>query len=234
MSFEKNTFMKQFLFITTILFSIITGAQNPIEMVVSDFDMIKSYDLITVNLVKSSENKIIISGRDAQDVEYVQKNGILKIRMRSEKIFDGTETFVHVYYKNLLTIDANEGSVILSNELIEQDRLEIKVQEGATVKAGLQVKNIDVRAVTGGIVQLSGQVEDQIIVVNTGGIVENANLRSDYTKVKVQAGGEVEVFASQTADVNVRAGGDVLVYGNPKNVKKKTLFGGRIKIMDKD
>jgi hypothetical protein len=226
--------MKRLLLATTFFLSIISGAQNPIEMVVSDFDMIKSYDLITVNLVKSTENKIIISGRDAQDVEYVQKNGILKIRMRSEKIFDGTETFVHVYYKELSTIDANEGSVILSNELIEQDRLEIKVQEGATVKAGLKVKNLDVRAVTGGIVQLSGQVEDQILVVNTGGIVENAKLRTDYTKVKVQAGGEVELYAIQTVDIKVQAGGDVIVYGNPKNVKQKTLFGGRIKIIDKD
>lgn len=51
--------------------------------------------------------------------------------MRAENIFDGAETFVHVYYKKLLTIDANEGSRIVSNGLIEQNRLVIKVQEGA-------------------------------------------------------------------------------------------------------
>ncbi len=224
--------MKHLFTLVVLLTSIFNYSQNPIETVVSNFDTIKTFDLVTVNLVKSNENKIIISGEDAQYVEYVQKNNILKIRMQTDKIFDGTETFVHVYYKELKTIDANEGSIILSNELIEQNRLEIKVQEGAKVKAGLTVKNLDVRAVTGGIVQLSGQVEDQIVVVNTGGIVENAKLKSDYSKVKVQAGGEVEVFASQTVDINVRAGGDVIVYGNPKNIDKKTLFGGRIKIMD--
>lgn len=226
--------MKKLLFITAILFSLLSGAQNPIETVVSDFDTIKAYDLVTVNLVKSSENKIIISGRDAQDVEYVQKNGILKIRMRAEKIFDGTETFVHVYYKELAVIDANEGSLIVSNELLEQDRLEIRVQEGAKVTAGLKVKNIDIRAVTGGIVQLSGQVEDQIVVVNTGGVVENEGLITDYTKVKVQAGGEVAIFATQSVDISVRAGGDVMVYGHPSKVKKQTLFGGRIEVIDKD
>jgi hypothetical protein len=223
--------MKSFLFIIPILFSFLSIAQNPIEAIISDFDKLKTYDLITVSLVKSSENKIIISGRDSQDVEYVQKNGVLKIRMRAENIFDGAETFVRVYYKKLLTIDANEGSRIVSNGLIEQNRLVIKVQEGASVKAGLKVKNLDVRAVTGGIVELSGQVEDQILVVNTGGIVENAKLRTYYTKVNVQAGGEVEIYATQTADINVRAGGDVIVYGSPVNVKKKTLLGGRVKIM---
>jgi hypothetical protein len=223
--------MKSFLFIIPILFSFLSIAQNPIEAIISDFDKLKTYDLITVSLVKSSENKIIISGRDSQDVEYVQKNGVLKIRMRAENIFDGAETFVRVYYKKLLTIDANEGSRIVSNGLIEQNRLVIKVQEGASVKAGLKVKNLDVRAVTGGIVELSGQVEDQILVVNTGGIVENAKLRTYYTKVNVQAGGEVEIYATQTADINVRAGGDVIVFGSPVNVKKKTLLGGRVKIM---
>jgi hypothetical protein len=226
--------MKSLLFIAAILFSIITLAQNSIETIVSDFDKIKTYDLITVSLVKSSENKIIISGRDAQDVEYVQKNGILKIRMRAEKIFDGAETFVSVYYKKLLCIDANEGSRVVSNGLIEQNRLEIKVQEGASFKAGLKVKNLDIRAVTGGIVQLSGEVEDQILVVNTGGIVENSRLRTYYTQVKVQAGGEVEIYATDTVDINVQAGGDVIVYGNPVNVKKNTLLGGRVTIMDKD
>ncbi|WP_213521100.1 head GIN domain-containing protein [Nonlabens sp.] len=226
--------MKQFVLTTAILFSLLTLAQNPIETVVSDFDTIKTYDLVTVNLVKSSENKIIISGRDAQDVEYVQKNDILKIRMRAEKSFDGTETFVHVYYKELAVIDANEGSLIVSNELIEQDRLEIRVQEGASVRAGLSVKNLDVRAVTGGMLQLSGQVEDQIIVVNTGGIIENDRLLSDYTKVQVQAGGEIAVYATKRVDINVRAGGTVTVYGNPLKVKKNILFGGRINIVDKD
>lgn len=226
--------MKQFVLTTAILFSLLALAQNPIETVVSDFDTIKTYDLVTVNLIKSSENKIIISGRDAQDVEYVQKNDILKIRMRAEKSFDGTETFVHVYYKELAVIDANEGSLIVSNELIEQDRLEIRVQEGASVRAGLSVKNLDVRAVTGGMLQLSGQVEDQIIVVNTGGIIENDRLLSDYTKVQVQAGGEIAVYATKRVDINVRAGGTVTVYGNPLKVKKNILFGGRINIVDKD
>ncbi|WP_298953409.1 head GIN domain-containing protein [uncultured Nonlabens sp.] len=225
--------MNRLLFTVTILFCVFSIAQNPSENTISDFDTIKVFDLITVNLVKSSENKIVISGEDVDDVEYIEKNGLLKVRMRPEKAFDGSKTFVHVYYKELYLIDANEGSRVFSNELIELDRLQIKVQEGAMVTAGLIVKNLDVKAVTGGIVRLSGQVEDQILVVNTGGIVENAQLKSDYSKVKLQAGGDVEIFATQFVDINIRAGGDVVVYGNPKDVKEKTLFGGSIMILDK-
>lgn len=223
----KTVLLSIFLLSITICFS-----QNPREEKVSDFDTIKVFDLITVNLVKSDENKIIISGHDASDVEFVHKNGTLKIRMAFNKQFDGTETFVHVHYTNLKTIDGNEGSYITSNELIEQQQLEIRVQEGARVKAGVKVELIEIKAVSGGITEVSGKVDQQNISVNSGGIVNNQELKSKASKVKVRAGGEVEIYAMNSVDVNVQAGGDVIVSGNPKEIRQKTFAGGRIKIMN--
>lgn len=218
--------------ITAILLLVVsfTHAQTPIELTIPQFNTIKVYDLMTVNLVKSTENKIIITGRDAQDVEYVLKNDLLKVRMKTDKIFDGGNTFVHVYYTNIDVIDGNEGAVITSNEMIEQPQLSIMVQEGARVKAGLKIDNLKLRAVSGGIIEASGTATYQEVVVNTGGIIENHKLVTDYTTVKVQAGGEVEVHATKSVDVNVRAGGDVIVTGSPQKVSKKTLFGGSISI----
>ncbi|MGJ8683007.1 MAG: head GIN domain-containing protein [Nonlabens sp.] len=215
------------------LFITATGfTQNPREVELGSFDTIKVYDLITVNLVKSTEDKIIISGQDASDVEFVHKNGTLKVRMAFDRQFDGTKTFVHVHYTSLKTIDGNEGSVITSNELIEQPQLEIRVQEGARVKAGVIVENLDIKAVSGGITEVSGTVDQQNISVNTGGIVENRALKSKSTNIKVRAGGEVEVHAMNAVDISIQAGGDVVVFGSPREVKQKTFAGGRIKIME--
>ena len=220
--------MKILSILVITLLSLISTAQ--IEESVGNFDTIKVYDLITVNLVKSDENKIVITGEDASYVEFVQKNGILKIRMEFEKSFDGTETFVHVHYKELATIDGNEGSVITSNELIEQEQIELCTQEGATIRAGVKVDLLKVRAVTGGIMEISGTTDHQQVTVNTGGIVENEKLRSNHTSVTVKAGGEVEVTATESVDVDIKAGGDVIVYGNPNKVRKKTFAGGSISI----
>ncbi len=217
------------LFIALFI-SVIGFAQNPREIELGKFDTIKVYDLITVNLVKSDENKIIISGQDASDVEFVNKNGTLKVRMDFDKQFDGTETFVQVHYTDLKTIDGNEGAYITSNELIEQPQLEIRVQEGARVKAGVMVEYLELKAVTGGITEISGTVDQQNISVNSGGIVENIELKSKRTKVKVRAGGEVEIYAMDAVDINIQAGGDVVVFGNPQKVSKKTFAGGRIDI----
>jgi hypothetical protein len=220
--------MKTLCIVVFFLFLADVQAQNPVEISIPQFSIIKVFDLITVNLVKSTENKIIITGRDAQDVQYVLKNNLLKVRMKTNKIFDGVETFVHVYYTQLDVIDGNEGAVITSNKPIKQAQLSIMVQEGARVKVGLSVDNLKLRAVSGGIIEASGTATFQDATVNTGGIVENRKLITDHSTVKVQAGGEVMVHATESIDVNVRAGGDVNVTGSPKKVIQKTLFGGRI------
>ncbi|WGK65830.1 head GIN domain-containing protein [Croceiramulus getboli] len=214
------------LTLTTALF-----AQNPITRQLDDFTTVKAFDRVVINLVKSETNKVVISGEDAEDVVVINKDGVLKIRMDFEKIFDGNRTFIHVHYTEIAIIDGNEGAVITTNELLEQDRIELRVQEGARITAGLQVKEANLRAVTGGILEISGRSDTQNVKVNTGGIYEGRSLETKTSNVKVQAGGDVSLFASEIANIKIRAGGDVYVYGNPDQVIKDRVFGGRVKIM---
>ncbi|SCY33507.1 Putative auto-transporter adhesin, head GIN domain [Nonlabens sp. Hel1_33_55] len=222
--------MKNILSIIAFSLSLAVAAQGDKEVNIDNFHTIKAYDLINVQLVKSDVNKLEIKGKDSDNVTYVFKDGLLKLRMDTNKIFDGNNTYVTVFYTDLKTIDANEGAEIYAKDISGQDSVEIKTQEGARVVAGVDLNKIDVRAVTGGIVELHGKVIKQNVTVNTGGIVENRELKSETTEVKVQAGGEVEVYASKSVDARVRAGGDIIVYGNPKNVNQKSLFGGDIVI----
>ncbi|KQC32362.1 chaperonin [Nonlabens sp. YIK11] len=222
--------MKNILAILALTISFAVNAQGEREINIDNFHTIKAFDLINVQLIKSDVNKLEIKGKDSENVTYVFKDGLLKLRMDTDKIFDGNNTYVTVYYTNIKTIDANEGAEIYAKDISGQDAVEIRTQEGARVVAGIDLNKVDVRAVTGGIVELSGKVIKQNVVVNTGGIVENRDLKSETTDVKVQAGGEVEVYASASIDAVVRAGGDIIVYGNPTNVNKKTTFGGDIVI----
>lgn len=224
--------MKKILFLFAVVCSLTVSAQRMIDKEVGDFNKIKVFDLIEVNLIKSDENRITIKGDNVYDIKVVNDDGTLKLRMQLDKRFRGEDTFIEVFYNHLDVIDGNEGSKIVSNELIKQDHLEIRSQEGAQIKVGLDVVNLDVRAVTGGIVEASGLAENQWIVLNTGGIFEGRELKTSNTDVKITAAGEAEVYASDKVDINVKAGGDVYVYGNPKDVNKKTLAGGRVHFKD--
>ncbi len=224
--------MKNLLLLLFAIVSLSVSGQRIVDKEVGDFNKIKVFDLIEVNLIKSDVNKVIIKGRNVDDIKIVNTDGTLKLRMHLEKKFQGEDTFIEVYYKQIDIIDGNEGSKIVCNELIKQDHLEIRAQEGAKIKAGLDVVDLEVRAVTGGIVETSGLAKNQWIVLNTGGIFEGRGLKTLNTDIKITAAGEAEVFASDKVDINVKAGGDVYVYGNPKEINKNTLAGGRIYIKD--
>lgn len=224
--------MKYIITFCLALTTLSTFSQRTIDREVGDFNEIKVFDLIEVNLIQSDENRILIKGRNIDDIKWVNKEGTLKLRMELEKKFQGEDTFIEVYYKKLNVIDSNEGARITCNEMVQKDRIELRAQEGAQINIGMDVGYADIRAVTGGIIEASGLAENQTIVLNTGGIFDGRDLRSSTSDVKIQAGGEAEVFASDRIDINVKAGGDVTVYGQPKEVNKKTFIGGRVRIVD--
>jgi hypothetical protein len=220
--------MKTFITATFLLITTLLTAQNPKEIGVGEFNEVKVYDLIVVNLIKSNEAKVVITGDDIEDVELINKDGKLKIRMKFDKTFNGTNTFVAVYYTSIDIIDGNEGAFISSNELIEQNQIELRAQEGAQLKIGLDVDQVT-KAVSGGIIETRGKAISQNITLNTGGVYEGKSFETQNTTVNIRAAGEADVYASKTVDAKVIAGGDVYIYGNPENVKEKTTLGGRIK-----
>lgn len=224
--------MKNIVSILVLLVSITVFSQNPKEQNVGDFTTVKVYDLIKISLIKSDENKVSITGDDVDDVEVINKNGILKIRMKFNHSFNGTKTFVAVHYTNLKVIDGNEGARIVGNELIEQDEIELRAQEGAILKIGLNVEKVTVRAVSGGIIETKGKANSQEIKINTGGIYQGQAFETKNTTVSIKAGGEADVNASYFVEAKTRAGGDIYIYGNPETVDKSTSFGGRIERRD--
>ena len=207
-------------------------SQETIEKNIGDFDEIKVYDLINVHLIKSDENKAIISGDNKSDVELVNKNGSLRIKMRLGENFEGNKTVVNLHYKSIDVIDANEGSYVTSEETFKQYNIELRAQEGAIIKVPLEVTDAKIKAVTGGVIEVSGNVIRQDISMNTGGIFQGKNLKSESTYIAIRAAGEGHINASKLADIKIRAGGDVYIYGNPEKVNESKILGGRIQRMD--
>jgi hypothetical protein len=214
-----------------LLVSIVTG-QNMIEKTVGEFQELKVYDLIEVQLVKSNENKIVITGKNTEDVIIVNKRGKLKIKMNLEESFDGKDTSVILYYTSIDIIDANEGAIISSKKKIKQFEIKLKAQEGARINVNLKVQIASIKSVSGGIIETAGKALKQDISINTGGVYKGKDLKTETTEILINAAGEADVNASELVDIRIRAGGDVYIYGNPKTVNKSRVIGGRIKHMN--
>ena len=118
--------MKQLLFIAVLVFAsgILQSQDEKINRGLEQFRELKVFDGISVNLIKSNENKAVISGANTTKVAIVNNSGVLKIRMEIDKIFSGYRTFVDLYYSGtLVVIDVNEDARISSRETLQQDVL---------------------------------------------------------------------------------------------------------------
>lgn len=218
--------MKKLLFIVFVLITQINLAQ--VSKNLGDFDKVKVFDKFHVKLIPSSENKIIISGTRENEVEIINKNGELKIRMPFPKLLSGNDILVQLFYKKLESISASEGSFVSSDTSIKQTSIDLSVKEGAEININLDVENANIRAVSGGIIELSGEASHQDVVIFSGGVLKAKKLHTSQTNISVSAGGNAEIFATTLVDAKVKAGGSVYIYGKPKQINKETFIGGTI------
>ncbi len=220
----KNAFFV-FILATSSLFAQ-NVTKNP-----GEFTGVKVFDQISVQLIPSDESKVEISGVRAEEVEVINKNGELKIRMPFKKLLQGETIEATVYYQKLQTVEASEGSYVNSETPIKAVAFLLSAKEGAQIKIALDVQKATLKLNSGGIIKLTGTTENQDISITSGGELEAKTFISKQTKVTVSAGGEAEVFATDLVDAKVSAGGDIYIYGSPKQINQKTVIGGNIKEM---
>lgn len=218
--------MKKIVFSLVLLSSVAFGQ---VEKNVGDFTKITAFDRIDVFLIPGIENKVLLDGSGADEVQLVNKNGELKIRMPLTKMLDGDNISATVYYKNINAVEANEGSRIACGDKIKATTFDIIAKEGSEVKLILDVAKLTVRTANGSKITLEGKAKNQDVVVNSGGIYEAEKLITEQTTIAGNAGGEADVFATELVDAKVRAGGNITIYGKPKQINQKVIAGGTIK-----
>jgi len=224
--------MKQ-TFLNILAFSIFTFGFSQVEKDLGEFHKVTSFDQIDVQLVKASENRIELKGDGANEVEVINKNGELKIRMPLTQLMQGDAISATLYYKNLEAVEANEGSRISSNDVFSSSHFDIIVKEGAQVKLPLDTDKLSVRISNGSILELTGKADFTEVIVNSGAEYEASELQTKQTTITANAGGKAEIFATNYVNAKVRAGGEIDIYGKPKQIDQKTIAGGSIKQVSK-
>lgn len=218
--------MKKIVY-SLLLISSIAFAQT--EKNIGDFTKVTAFDKIDVTLIPSTENKVKLIGKNYNEVELVNKNGELKIRMPLTKMLSGETISATVYYTKLEAVEANEGSRIGVKDAISALNFDIICKEGSEIKlTNLQADRLQVRVSQGSIVTVIGTVKNQDILSNSGGKYDGQDCKTQQTVVTVNAGGMANIYATDLVDAKTRAGGDITIYGKPKQIKEKKIAGGTI------
>ncbi|MDG1423781.1 MAG: DUF2807 domain-containing protein [Flavobacteriaceae bacterium] len=225
--------MKNSIITLLLITSISSFSQKIITKKTEDFYKIKVYNGIRLELLQSNESKIEISGDKADKIKIKNTEGILRVSLRFPELLAGDKVNVKLFYnKDIQTIDGNEGSKIIGKG-INQTHLEVKAQEGASIKLDIKTKHLKVKSVTGGVIDLTGTSKNQDIELDLYGVYHGYNLfTSNSSTVKAGTGSKAEVYAGETLFAKVSFGGSILYKGKPEVIKNKKMAGGIIKQMN--
>lgn len=221
--------MKKLLLLFILLSSNFLISQIKVTKELEDFTTLKVYSGINLELIKSEDQKIVITGDKANTIKIKNSNNVLRISYPILKTPSKSKEKVIIYYsKNIDIIDANEGSSITAKDF-KQQNVEIKSQENAYINMTIDVKYLTVKSVSAGIIKLSGTTKNETVDVSSGGLYYGYNLTTNnLCKVSAKLGGKAEVLTGETLDIKVSFGGAVFYKGTPEMINTKKVLGGTI------
>ena len=217
--------MKHTIYIL-LFFTIPVLSQVNINRDLGDFSKVAVYDGINLELVKSEENKVEITGKNTSFVVVKNKNGDLKIRLNLERRFSGDRTKVTLYYKTLYNIISHEGSNVFSKDTLKQSDLNVKANSGSTQNFLINLNTLNTTAATGANINLSGKAEYHDTTASTGGEINAEKLTTTETYASSTTGGVLNVSASKELEANSKFGGIINVHEKTDKITESISVGG--------
>jgi len=221
---------------TRILFAILftlvvfTGyTQNTEERNIDSFDKITVFGNIQVFLTKGDVGTVKINSKEVNPSQVVTEiqDKLLKIKMKSN-FFDDVTVKVYLNYDELREISSNAAAEIIVKDRIKADKIIATATSGGRIKLQADLNAVDLKVYQGGHIDISGKSKIQESYVNTGGILSATTFECDEVFIKMNTGGNADVFAAQKIDAKVNTGATLTVYGKAKQEVLKTSLGGKI------
>jgi|TARA_B100001093_G_scaffold300220_1_gene286274 hypothetical protein len=216
------------LILTLLIIPSLLSSQEEINRNLGEFTKLSIYDGINVELIKSDENKVEASGENTRFVVVKNKNGNLKIRLNVQKRFSGDRTMVKLYYKNLYSFIAHEGSNLFSKDTIKQADLKIKGHTGSRIDIPVELNSISVTSTAGAKITLRGSSTYLEASSATGSEINARNMVIMDGEVSALSGSMVDVRAETSLEAIARIGGVINIHSKTERITEKVSLGGSV------
>lgn len=225
--------MKHLLFFKLFFCVLFSFAQTTITKQIKDFEILKVYSGIDIELIRSDKQELVITGEKAEKVKVKEKNKTLKIMLKfPETKADGKAKVILYFNKDISVIDGNEGVAITSKN-IEQAHVEIRAQEGSYINLVVKTKFLTVKGSSGGVIKLTGSTKNETVSLDLAAVYHGYNIEtSGMSLVKAGSGAKAEISTGETLDAKVTFGGTIFYKGTPEFFTEKKVIGGSIEKRD--
>ncbi len=200
-----------------------------IKQVIPEVTSLDITDRLWVTVIPSDSSQVEIKGELADKVEIIIAGNSLRLKMKAGFLMKGNQAQVMVYSPSLNRLTARKGSELyVEQEELQGDSLFFTSLEGAKIRAKVGSNVVEAIAGTGASIDLLGSSQSLSATATAGASIFAKDLQVKTAFARLNAGGKIEVKASESADVETRMGGSIEVYGKPPQTKQRKIAGGKI------
>ena len=216
--------MKTLLAITALVSFQFAVGQKTIEL--KDFKGLSVGADTKVTLVKSSQNKLVVSGKEEDNLEVQNDGGSLALN-------NGEDLEITLYYKGVLTsISAASDAQVYGKDEMKTSTFSLAAASDAKVELKLNVEKLNTDAASDARVTLTGKATDHNATMASDADLDGQNLLTENTNIVLSSDAKATITAKGTVNATVSSDGSLTIYGKPKKVNEVKSGDGKIAVMD--
>lgn len=207
---------------------------------VMEFDEIEVEQSISAEVVKSEQEKIVVSAPSDMHEKIVLDNesGKLNIHFQPGIKVSSEKVKVIIYARDFSSLEANSSATINVKDKFTQDKTSLKASSSGTISGNLEANDfsvdvsssgavqaniwavdLDVEASSSGVASLTGKAKNVKADVSSSGAVdakslhaENADLEASSSgSIVLNVSGKLKYSANSSGTISVMKNGDVQV-----------------------
>ena len=181
-------------------------------------------------LIKGSQPKMTVEANENlhQNLEFSVDNNILDITSKKNIGHADAKTIKVYYVGNLWKIAGHSGAEIDSDEIFEQNKIEINASSGADISLKIDTQTTVADASSGAEIELTGNTENLESSASSGSGIDAENLKAISAVADASSGAEIDLNVAENFTAEASSGGNIEYSGNPKNTKIDNSISGDI------
>lgn len=198
-----------------------------------DFDAIKVSQGIDAEVVKSNEERVVISApADILDDVLVEKNGDgIHIKFRPKLNISSNNVTAKIYAKDFHSITADSSAEIKIRDKFVQEKMTVNVGSSGTVEGNLEANemsisasssgdfkgriwaiNLNAQASSSGDMDITGKATNAKMKASSSGSIDAKELVVQVAELHASSSGNVDVSVTDKLSASASSSGSIKVY----------------------
>ncbi|MFI3268681.1 MAG: DUF2807 domain-containing protein [Rikenellaceae bacterium] len=227
------------IFITLMMMclaSVMSFAQITNSINVGDFNAINISGDISVLLTTEGDDNFtyeLPENVDESQLDWENKGGVLTVKLKSQLVLGKGKKVkptakVTIVYSELESIEVSSSASVLADETLESDMLDIKLGMSASVAINVDVRNLDINAMTSSKITLGGSVEYLTIKASSAAYVNTITMDCDNALINTSTNAECYATSKVKFEAKATTNSNIFYKGDPEIVKTSSASLGAV------